>query len=401
MNAVPIETLEHEKENIQLVARGRSAKALAENLQADRSSMTQATARRQQLEEAIAQAMDQDDPLEPYLQYINWIHDTYPQGQSPESGLTSALEMCVEDLCDEPMYKTDARFVRVWLELAQYHQEPQEVFSFMAQKGIGQNLALFFEEFATFLEKSHKIEQARRVYTTGISVEARPVSRLKLRAEEFERRHPKPDTSGDSSASNQLADSDIPPALSLKMSSGRALVANMDTYQPPAHKSRISVFQDAGGIYKGQPSTAGEGWTALGSIAQRRKENNHPQAQSWKGQRMPLASGTAPKKAKAISVFKDPKAKEEKMAVALEYLRDENGEEFCLEELLVRLRGIQGKRYPRIETTQEPLRGKCFFVYFSFLHCHFHSCKTTVLTGRRKAISADVGGGRAYSHHVY
>lgn len=351
MDAVQMEVLEGEKENIQPRASGRSAKALSE---AYSSSKPALMAQRRQLEEGIELAMELDDPLEPYLQYIGWLHDVYPQGHNNESGLITVLEKCVEDLYCEQMYKTDARFLKVWLELAQYHDQPLDVFKFMIHIGVGQNLALFYEEYASFLEKCSKIPQARAVYEKGISLKARPVTRLTLRFEEFVARNPNNNNGATDTAVSEMSSA----PLTLKLSIGKTLTTNDNVPYyaqiSTGGNNKIAVFRDAEGINQAQSDMPGS-WSSIGSIAQRKKENSL-KAQAWSGQTLP---STVPSKRKGISVFRDGTNKEQKLAVAIGYLQDENGDEISIEELLVKLRGLQGKTYPRI-ADPIPLRGKFF-----------------------------------------
>lgn len=164
--------LELHKENIQPLASGRPALKLGAALTEPRGP-----AQREAFEARLA-SDESDDPLQDYVDYIAWTHNHYPQGGNAESGLLALLERCTSCFRDTPYYKNDPRYLKVWLEYAAYSDLPRDVFVYLAKKDIALQLALYYEEFAKFLEARGLIADAREVYEIGLERGARPAARL-------------------------------------------------------------------------------------------------------------------------------------------------------------------------------------------------------------------------------
>lgn len=184
--------LEVQKENIQPLAGGRSAKKLAYNLMnSSQSNLKYREAQhkqRESFEEKLRKTEELDDPLQLYLDYIEWTHESYPQGCNAESGLLALLERCTSSFRDTPHYKNDPRYLRVWMEYCNYSDSPRDIFIYLAKKDIGTELALYYEEFARFLELNMKVKEAKQVFEVGIAKHARPFVRLEKNYNLFLRR---------------------------------------------------------------------------------------------------------------------------------------------------------------------------------------------------------------------
>lgn len=179
--------LEQQKENIVPRPGGRPALRLALALK-EQAPKSANTAKKNEFEQLIAQQDELDDPLQPYLDYISWTHETYPQGGNAESGLLGLLERCTSCFRDTEFYKNDPRYLRIWLEYGQYSDLPRDVFVYLAKKAIGTELALYYEEFANYLETKGAYGDAMEVYNVGIEREARPLARLQRSFGYFQRR---------------------------------------------------------------------------------------------------------------------------------------------------------------------------------------------------------------------
>ncbi|KAF3987455.1 hypothetical protein FT663_04449 [Candidozyma haemuli var. vulneris] len=179
--------LEQQKENIQPKVTGRPASRLALALK-EHAPKSAVTSKKNEFESAIAQYDELDDPLQAYLDYINWTNEAFPQGGNTESGLLGLLERCTSCFRDTEFYKNDPRYLRVWLEYSQYSDSPRDIFVYLAKKGIGCELALYYEEFAKYLETKGAYGDASEVYNIGIEREARPLTRLQRNYGYFQRR---------------------------------------------------------------------------------------------------------------------------------------------------------------------------------------------------------------------
>ncbi|KAI8879735.1 Mad3/BUB1 homology region 1 [Backusella circina FSU 941] len=94
-----------------------------------------------------------DDPLAAYLEYIDWIKDHYPQGNTKDSNLLPILKTVTESFIGNLSYKHEFRYLKVCLKYAKWIKNPETIYRFLMTNEIGQNLALFYEEHADFLEK--------------------------------------------------------------------------------------------------------------------------------------------------------------------------------------------------------------------------------------------------------
>jgi checkpoint serine/threonine-protein kinase len=118
--------IETQKENIQSLPNGRSAKALAAifspNL-GEKSSVaglndakTQNDAVRREYEIELQSIGESDDPLDVYDRYVKWTLNAYPSAQATaESGLLPLLERATKAFLSSSHYKNDPRYLRLWL----------------------------------------------------------------------------------------------------------------------------------------------------------------------------------------------------------------------------------------------------------------------------------------------
>src|ERR1700761_8809433 len=113
-NAVDADLILQHKENIQPLASGRRAAALAGLSATPKHKDTRLATERAQLEEDVRFAMDEDDdPLNAWLRYVDWTVENYPQGVSAESGLLELLERATRELAHDPRYKNDMRYLKL------------------------------------------------------------------------------------------------------------------------------------------------------------------------------------------------------------------------------------------------------------------------------------------------
>ena len=309
--------IEDSKENIQSLPSGRSAKSLATVFSpiaakspADTQDINDAA--RQEFEKEIQNIDDSDDPLDIYDRYCKWTLNAYPTAQATsQSQLLPLLERATKTFLSSPHYKNDPRYLRLWLNYIRFFSDaPRETFAYLARHGIGNALALYYEEFAAWLENADRWAQADEVYKMGIENEARPVERLVRKFGEFEKRfeaQPK-----DTKEPTSPALLTVRPALAAKSDPSAASRSGSD--DPQAQPSRRQEF-GAGGRGKrieifsddrseARPVTAGSrGWEEIGSLADRKKENA-VEAKSWGGETIKSMKNAsmAPK----MMVFKDP-----------------------------------------------------------------------------------------------
>ena len=314
---IDFNVIESHKENIQALPSGRSAKALAQIyspplLRAHPSPIAIQDAnseKRQEFEKELHNIEEVDDPLDVYDRYVKWTLEAYPSAQAtPQSQLCPLLERATKAFQSSQHYKNDPRYLKLWLHYIRlFSDAPREVFVFLARLGIGEGLALYYEEFAAWLENNGRWNQAEEIYRMGLEKEARPVERLLRKFGEFERRN---------QARPQGTAEPTSPALPIARA---ALAAKIDpftngspsTAQPqqsrstPGKKSKSSkmaIFSDSDESSRPNSGSGAKGWDSIGSLADRKKENTR-EAKAWVGEK--LEGGKTNGGMEKIMVFKD------------------------------------------------------------------------------------------------
>jgi hypothetical protein len=170
MQETLMDDIEQHKENILPLQQGRSAAALAQALSASNkptSSNSNDPLKSQELEfEQLIQnaSDDDDDPLDPYFRYVQWIQTNFPSGKTTQ--LMKIVEKSVRRFKGDPRYRNDPRFLKLWLLVAHQAKEPIEVFKYLSVNKIGVDLALYYEEYSKLLEKISRYVSRADVYVS-------------------------------------------------------------------------------------------------------------------------------------------------------------------------------------------------------------------------------------------
>ncbi|KAJ4296003.1 protein kinase [Collariella sp. IMI 366227] len=328
-DAVNFDIIEDHKENIQALPSGRSAKKLAQ-LFSQSPLQPQSTPSpldtkdvndsiRAEFEAELAAISESDDPLDIYDRYVRWTFDAYPSAQAtPQSQLHTVLERATKMFVNSAQYKNDPRYLKMWLHYINFFSDaPREAFVFLSRHSIGETLALFYEEYAAWLEGAGRWAQAEEVYKLGIEREARPAARLLRKFGEFEQRRV------------QHASDDGPPSPALP-AARPALASKVDPFAAAAAaacdpqasrlpaglggqsskpaRSKLTIFSDAD-----TPAAApaissrgagSRGWDSIGTLSDRKKENTM-EPKPWAGEILKAGSGKKNSGAK-MAVFRDP-----------------------------------------------------------------------------------------------
>jgi len=296
---IDFEVIETHKENIQALPSGRSAKALARILSpvgAPVQTPDSHAAARAVFEREMSSIDESDDPLDIFDRYVKWTLETYPSAQStPSSQLLPLLERATKSFIKDDQYKNDPRYLKLWLHYIRFFSDaPRETFAYLARHGIGEKLALYYEEFAAWLETNGRYAQAEEIYMMGAELGARPAERLMRKFGEFHKR---------ASTRTQASNGPSSPALPVVRA---ALVAKVDPFaaassttpDPQAvsrnaattsKKPKMQIFSDDGASTAPVISKGERGWDNIGDIKERKKENTVT-AQPWSGQTMGMGT---------------------------------------------------------------------------------------------------------------
>ncbi|KAJ1331222.1 checkpoint serine/threonine-protein kinase [Microdochium nivale] len=328
---IDFDVIEGQKENIQALPSGRSARKLVEtfsssplhklNTPTPTDSKNVNDCIRAEYEAEIAALSESDDPLDIYDRYVRWTFDAYPSAQAtPQSQLHTLLERATKTFIGSAQYKNDPRYLKLWLHYIHFFSDsPRETFIFLSRHAIGETLALYYEEYAAWLESAGRWAQAEEIYKLGIEKEARPVQRVVRKFGEFERRRAEQPDADEAPSSPALPKARN--ALSAKVNpfgaaATAAVTAAADPQAPrpnmgvggPASKpgkAKMAIFSDADAQPSALPSRGGEtkGWDSIGSMADRKKENV-VEARPWVGETLQTSvkKSNGPK----MAIFKDP-----------------------------------------------------------------------------------------------
>jgi checkpoint serine/threonine-protein kinase len=325
--AVNFDIIEDHKENIQALPSGRSARKLAE-LFSPSPLQPQLTPSpldtkdvndsiRAEFEEELAAISESDDPLDIYDRYVRWTFDAYPSAQAtPQSQLHTLLERATKTFVTSAQYKNDPRYLKMWIHYISFFSDaPREAFVFLSRHSIGETLALFYEEYAAWLEAAGRWAQAEEVYKLGIEREARPAARLLRKFGEFEQRREQQEDAQDGPSSPALPATR--PALASKVDPFAAAAAARDPQAPrqpgglggPSSKparSKLAIFSDADAAPAAPAMSSrgpeSKGWDSIGSLADRKKENVM-EPKPWAGET--LKAGGKKSSGPKMAVFRD------------------------------------------------------------------------------------------------
>ena len=321
---INFDVIESQKENIQTLPSGRSAKSLAtlfsHNPLDKYSSPTPGDTKnlndaiRQEYEIELQSIGDSDDPLDIFDRYVKWTLNAYPSAQAtPQSQLLPLLERATKTFLSSSHYKNDPRYLKLWLHYIRFFSDsPRETFAFLARHSIGEGLALFYEEFAVWLEGAGRWTQAEEVYKLGIEREARPTERLLRKFGHFQQRFDQRPQDGNEPSSPALPT--VRPALAAKLDPFASTPRSTDPQAPrpssgagagPASRSgkpKLAIFSDVDGSASEPAAGTTKGWDNIGSLADRKKENA-VEARPWAGET--LKGGKRAGAAQKMAIFKD------------------------------------------------------------------------------------------------
>ncbi|KAH6913096.1 other/BUB protein kinase [Coprinopsis sp. MPI-PUGE-AT-0042] len=189
---------------------------------------------RQKYRAKLAKALkEDDDPLATYNSFVQWTIKHYGEKDN-KSGLFELLKEATNQFKEDPMYKNDLRYLKMWaLYARQLHRtDAAKIYAFLVENGIGTAYSALYEDYANLLERDGRRAEAEKVYLLGMEKKVRPLERLKTRYQEFQSRA----ASGSGQASSNKAaptasSSSIPPSTS---SSATTSSANLVSFNSTA-----------------------------------------------------------------------------------------------------------------------------------------------------------------------
>lgn len=115
--------------------------------------------------EQEAKIEDLDDPLSIFDSYYSQLKQLLQSNPLSFHKLITAvlvpvLGSATQTFARDARYKNDPRYLKLWLAYSKYCREAEDIFGFLSQEGIAQNLATFYEEYANVLIEKNNPTQA-------------------------------------------------------------------------------------------------------------------------------------------------------------------------------------------------------------------------------------------------
>lgn len=136
-----------------------------------------------QLEVAIAQYQG-DDPLEPWIEYICWIEQTYPKS-GKESALDEVLIKCIQAFENDERYRQDRRMVKVYMKYIDGQSNPQEFYQELYNQGVGTMVADLYIGWAHYYDEIDNFKMTEAIFKKGLGARAQPLADLEHAHKQF------------------------------------------------------------------------------------------------------------------------------------------------------------------------------------------------------------------------
>ncbi|GMI79941.1 hypothetical protein like AT5G05510 [Hibiscus trionum] len=124
------------------------------------------------------------DPLLPWLRGIKKIKDSVPP-QILSQKLPRFLQKCTQTFESDRRYRDDLRYLRVWLQLMDFMDDPSVLLKRMELSQIGTKRSLFYQAYALYYEKIKKFDDAEKMYHLGVQNLAEPIDELQKSYDQF------------------------------------------------------------------------------------------------------------------------------------------------------------------------------------------------------------------------
>ncbi|XAR65963.1 hypothetical protein NMG60_11011983 [Bertholletia excelsa] len=124
------------------------------------------------------------DPLLPWLRGFRKMKECLPP-LLLKAKLPRFLQKCAQTFENDRRYTNDLRYLRVWLQLMDFVDNPRAVLKTMEAKRIGMKKSLFYQAYALYYEKVKKFEEADKMYHLGVQNLAEPIDELQKSYEQF------------------------------------------------------------------------------------------------------------------------------------------------------------------------------------------------------------------------
>ncbi|CAH0476407.1 unnamed protein product [Peronospora belbahrii] len=278
---------ETSKENVMPLKRGRNVADLNKSLRAHDSFQAKLRLEDEvKAKECAIAAYDGDDPLADWLEYVRWLEIKMPEDTRKKF---KVLEKCTRQLKDNPRYRNDMRYIRLWIQYADLVSNPKDIFKYLYQNKIGERVSLFYIGWAYVLETMANYPQAHKIYLKASQKNAEPQDLLERKYKEFQRRMSRQwlrmtEENGSTSDIDEVTHRHALESLSTygmlelndaqrqQLQQHRASTRAQRVQKASAHKPVFIVYEDP--VVRSVDPFGGNGcWKKLGTMQQQDKEN--------------------------------------------------------------------------------------------------------------------------------
>ncbi|CAH8389731.1 unnamed protein product [Eruca vesicaria subsp. sativa] len=117
------------------------------------------------------------DNLLPWIRGIKKMKESLPP-QILNEKLPRFLQKCAQSFESDKRYRNDSRYIRVWLQLMDFVDDPRALLRTMEANSIGTKRSLFYQAYALHYEKLKRFEDAEKMYRLGVQNLAEPMDEL-------------------------------------------------------------------------------------------------------------------------------------------------------------------------------------------------------------------------------
>ncbi|CAA7031971.1 unnamed protein product [Microthlaspi erraticum] len=117
------------------------------------------------------------DNLLPWIRGIKKMKESLPP-QILNEKLPRFLQKCAQSFESDKRYRNDSRYIRVWLQLMDFVDDPKALLRTMEANSIGTKRSLFYQAYALHYEKMKRFEEAEKMYSLGVQNLAEPMDEL-------------------------------------------------------------------------------------------------------------------------------------------------------------------------------------------------------------------------------
>ncbi|XP_054799015.1 uncharacterized protein LOC129303616 isoform X2 [Prosopis cineraria] len=124
------------------------------------------------------------DPLLPWLRGIRKMKDNLSPATLNDK-LPEFLQKCAQTFESDRRYRNDMRYLRVWLHLMDFVDDPLSLLKIMEVNHIGTKRCQFYQAYALYYEKNKRYDEAEKMYHLGVKNLAEPMDDLQKSYEQF------------------------------------------------------------------------------------------------------------------------------------------------------------------------------------------------------------------------